>query len=139
MGFKNLTKYVSSCCEFYVVWQLVTQPGADARKDPSPYIAVWLLGTLISKEYSDRRILTGIYFSIRSLRYTAAVPFSTFNVRNRMLYSDLKRTGSQCSWNKTGVICSRFRVRVNRRAAQFYTHCRRLVRERGILYSNALP
>ena len=36
----NLTKYVSNCCEFYVVWQL--RLGADARKDLSPYIAVFV-------------------------------------------------------------------------------------------------
>ena len=71
--------------------------GADGGKDLFPYIALWLLGTLKSEQDSDRSILTGTDFSIRSLRYTGAVPFSTLNVRNRILYNDLKRTGSQCS------------------------------------------
>ena len=49
--------------------------GADARKDLSRYIAVWFLSILKSEYDSDRGILTGIYVSIRSLRYTGAVPF----------------------------------------------------------------
>ena len=54
--------------------------GADARKDLSPYIAVWLLGTLNIEQDSDRNIVAGIYFSIRSLRYTDAIKFSTLSV-----------------------------------------------------------
>ena len=96
--------------------------GADVRKDRSPYIAVWLLGTLKSEKNSDRSIGIGIYFSIRSLRYIGAVPFSTLNVRNRILYNDLKRTGSQGSWNKTGVIRSLLRVRVPKRATNTVLH-----------------
>ena len=113
--------------------------GADARKDLSPCIAVWLLGTLKCEYDSNRSILTGIYFRSDRLETLMFFSFSTLNVRNRILYSDLKRTGSQCSWNKTGVICSLLRVGVTRLVAQFCTRCRRFVRERGVLYSNALP
>ena len=84
MDFKNLIKYVFTCCEFNVVWQLV----------PQPDVSVWLLGTFKSEYDSDRSIITGIYIS---LRYYGDVPFSTLNVKHRIFYSDLKRTGSQCS------------------------------------------
>ena len=41
-----------------------------------------------------------IYFWIRSLRNSDAVPLSTLNVWNIILYSYLKCTGSQCSWGE---------------------------------------
>ena len=125
MGFKNLTKYVT-CCEFNVVWQLVPKPGSwcsEGFHSVHCCMAFLYLQKCIGlrSEYSH-----GIYFSIISDQ----ILFYTLDVRNWILYSDLKRTGSQCSWNKTGDICLLFRVHVTRRAAQF--------RERGILYNNAL-
>ena len=49
--------------------------GADVQKDFSPYIAAWLFG----EQDTDRSILTGVYFWVRSLRYSGAVPLSTWN------------------------------------------------------------
>ena len=50
-----------------------------------------------------------------------------------ILHSDLKRTGSQCNWNKTGVICSLLGARDTRRSTRFYTRFRRVFWETVIL------
>jgi len=88
---------------------------------------------------SDRSILKGNYFSIRLLKYIGTFTSNTLNVSNSILHGNLKRTGIQCSWNKTGVICFPFRDGVTSRAAEFCTHCRRFVINRGISYDNELP
>jgi len=134
MGFKNLTKYVFTCCELYVFWQLVPQSGSWCSVTISLLILQY--GFLVPSNVNRTQIggSSLVYASIRSLRYTGAVPFSTLNVGNRILYNDLKRTRSQCSWNKTGVIGSLLLLRVTRRVAQLCTRCRWFVRERGGYY-----
>ena len=63
---------------------------ADALKDLSPYYFVWLPGILNIEKDSDRSIFTGIYVTIRSLRYSGALP-----LKNVML-----ETGSsKVIWN----------------------------------------
>ena len=54
--------------------------GADAQKDLTPYIDVFLFGATKSEEVSDCTSFTGIYFWIRALRYSDAVPLSSLNV-----------------------------------------------------------
>jgi len=139
MGFKNLTKYAFICCQFNVVWQIVHQPGSWCSEGFLSVYCCMAFCTLKSQLDSDRSILTGIYFSIRSLIYSGAVPLNTLHVLNGILYNALKCTGSKYSWNKTGVIYSLWRARVTRRAAQFCTRRRRFVRKRGVVYNNALP
>ena len=109
MGFKNLTKYVSTCYEFYAVlatrattWELMF------GRISFPTLLYGFLEPSIVNRTQIAAFSLVFIFSIRLLRYTGAVPFSTLNVRNMILYNDLKRTGSQCSWNITGVICSLF-------------------------------
>ena len=48
-------------------------PECDARKDFSPYIAVWLFGTIKTEQDSDHYILTDIYFESDHL--DRVVPF----------------------------------------------------------------
>ena len=59
----------------------------------------WLFATTdtVKSEHGlDRNIITGIYFWIRSVRYSVDGPFiNTLNVWNRILYSDLKCASSQ--------------------------------------------
>jgi len=98
--------------------------GTYAQKDFSPFIAVWLFGTFKSEQDPYHSILTSIYFWIKWDKYSHASPLSTLNVWNRILYSDLKCTVSQWSWNKSGVICSLLWAHVTRHAAQFCTCCR---------------
>ena len=71
--------------------------GADAQKDFSRYIAAWLWDTAKSEKDWDYNILTDVYFWIRPLSYSDAVPPSPFNVWNRILYSYLTYLGRQCS------------------------------------------
>ena len=80
MSFKNIQNMSLLAASFMWFGNSFHSLGADARKDLSPYIAVLLLGTLKSEKDSDRSILTSIYFSISSLRYSGAVPLNTLNV-----------------------------------------------------------
>ena len=91
MAFKNLTKYST-------IWKLML--GRISLRA----IALWLL--VPSKVNKTRIELACIYFSICSFRYRDDFPLSTLKVRNRIVYSHLKRTGSQCNGNKIDVICS---------------------------------
>ena len=84
--------------KFNMISNLFQSPRAAARKDFSPCIAVCLFCSLKSEKDSDRSILTSIYFSISSLRYSGAVPLNTLNVWNRILYCDLKRTKKTHIW-----------------------------------------
>ena len=62
MGFKNLTKYVSTCCEFYAVWQLVPQPGSCGLKgmfDSSRKLLEWFQ-SLLDQPFQRVSLLPGI-------------------------------------------------------------------------------
>jgi len=99
-----------------MVWQLIPQHGSRCSEG-SVSLRTFLYGFLVSSKVNRTRIGTfSLVYSYGSDRLDT-VPLSTSNVRNRILYGDLKRTGNQGSWNKTGVIWSLSRVRVTRLAA----------------------
>jgi len=132
MGFKNLTKYVLTCCKLSVVRQLVPQPRSWCSEGSlSVYccMASWNPQKWIGLRSEHSR---SIYFSIKSLRYTGAVSSSTLNVWNRIVHSNLKHTG-------TGEIYSLLWLGLTRHSAQFFTRCGRFFKEKAIVYSNALP
>jgi len=80
VGFKNLLNI--SLLAASLIWfdDVLHRLEADARKDFSPYIVVWFFDTVKSEYDSDHSILTGIYFWLRSLRYSSAVSLCTLNV-----------------------------------------------------------
>jgi len=57
------------------------------------------------------------------VRYVAVCPANDWCTRHASLNSTLHRIGSQCSFCRTGVICSQCRVPVTKRAAAFCTDC----------------
>ena len=64
-------------------------------------------------------------YPTRSAKYEGANPLRALKTKSRVLKSILKRTGSQCSLMRAGVICWRLRVPVMSRAAAFWTICKR--------------
>ena len=119
---------VSNDGEFLIVVGRLFHIVADVLlKHLSPYITVRVLGTVSRASDADRSDLVGWYEMMSSCRYGGAVPCKALYVYIRTLYLDRDSTGSQCKVFKTGVMCSRFRVRVTSRAALFCTLCRGLV------------
>ena len=101
--------------------------GAAAAKARPPLVR--LLGVKgVKRDISaDLKGLGGMYGCTRSVRYSGARPFRDLKANKRTLKSILNLTGSQCSEARTGVMCSRRLVLVRRRAAAFWTSCRRLI------------
>jgi len=139
MGFKNLKKYVFTWWKFKVVWQLVPQSWSWCSIGfLSVHCCSFLVPSQVNRTQIRAFLLVYIFWSDH-LIYSGAVPLSILNARNRILYSDLRRTGSQCSWNKTAVICSLF-VHVTRHSSALAVGgLSERERESRILYSNALP
>jgi len=125
VGFENPTKYffIIVC----LIWfgHLIHILETDAQTDFFMYIAVWLFITIKSEQDSDLNILTGIYFWIRSLRY------SDENMKLDLVqWSQTYRKPVQLeqNWCFMFLFASACHLR---RAPQSCTQCRRFVRERG--------
>ena len=71
--------------------------GADARKDLSPYMAVWLLKLLPSKVNRTQIGAFSLVYIFRSDHsyYSGAVPFSTLYKILFHIFSEVNRTENQ--------------------------------------------
>ena len=94
MGYKSPINYLFDFCEFNMV--LATCSTAWKLILGRIYIRTLLYVFLISSKVNRSQI------RVFSLIYNLGSDLWMY----RILYSDLKSTGSHCSWNKTGIICS---------------------------------
>ncbi len=93
--------------------KLFDKLGATTEKARSPLFFNLALGTSRSTWLGDLSALTGVWICESSDKLAGANPCKILKTINKLLNSILKRTGSQCSEAKTGVMCSYFFVPVN--------------------------
>ena len=96
MTMQTINLLAASLIQFGILFQTL---GTDAQKYISSYINLSCGQTSkgLRLEHSN------LCFWIRSLTFIGALPLSTLNVWNNILYGDPKCTESQCGWNKIDI------------------------------------
>jgi len=123
MTMQTIKLLAASLIQFGILFQTL---GTDAQKYISSYINLSCGQTSkgLRLEHSN------LCFWIRSLTFIGALPLSTLNVWNNILYGDPKCTESQCGWNKTDFKYFLLPGPITKRTIQFCTPCRRFIRKR---------
>ena len=111
--------------------------GAALLKDRTSH-RVGVFGSSSRWAPADLNARVGTYSWRRSEMYSGASPFSALHTWMSSLYCILCSTGSQCSFNMTGLIWSLKRVRVTTRAAMFWHVCSLATVSSGIPASRVL-